>query len=113
WAQIVSGLSVGMLFQFPTIPVALTGMTLLGFASAPMTIWAQTLRMRIIPRAQHGRDFALLRLIMQAGAPVGSAIAGFVLPIAGMAAAIMVSAAAIGVPGIAGLGIKGLRRAEA
>jgi MFS family permease len=113
WAQIVSGLSIGLLFLLPTVPVAVVAMALLGFASAPMTIWAQTLRMRIIPPAQHGRAFALLRLVMQAGAPVGSAIAGFVLPVAGMAAAITVSAATIGVPGIAGFGIKGLRRAEA
>lgn len=112
WAQTLSGLSVGLLFLFPTIPVAVAGMMLLGFASAPMTIWAQTLRMRIIPPAQHGRAFAMLRLIMSAGAPVGSAIAGFVLPVAGIAAAIAASAAAIGIPGIAGLGIKGLRRAE-
>ncbi len=113
WAQALSGLAVGMLFLSPTIPVAVAAMTLLGFASAPMTIWAQTLRMRIIPRAQHGRAFALLRLVMQAGAPVGSAIAGFLLPATGMAAAIAASAAAIGVPGLAGLRIKGLRRAEA
>jgi MFS family permease len=112
WAQIVSGLAVGVLFLHPTIPVAVAAMMLLGFASAPMTIWAQTLRMRIIPRTQHGRAFALLRLIMQAGAPVGSAIAGFVLPVAGMAVAIAASAATIGVPGLAGLGIRGLRRAE-
>jgi MFS family permease len=113
WAQIVSGLSIGLLFLLPTVPVAVVAMALLGFASAPMTIWAQTLRMRIIPPAQHGRAFALLRLIMQAGAPIGSAIAGFVLPIAGTAAAVAASAAAIGLPGIAGFGIKGLRRAEA
>jgi MFS family permease len=113
WAQTVSGLSLGLLFLVPTIPVAVVAMTLLGLASAPMTIWAQTLRMRIIPPAQHGRAFALLRLIMQAGAPVGSAIAGFVLPVAGMAAAIAASAAAIGLPGIAGFGIRGLRKAEA
>ena len=88
-------------------------MTLLGFASAPMTVWAQTLRMRIIPSALHGRAFALLRLVMQAGAPVGSAVVGLVLPVAGMAAAIAFSAVAVGVPGVAVSAIKGLRRAEA
>jgi MFS family permease len=113
WAQIVSGLSIGLLFLFPTISIAVVAMTLLGFASAPMTIWAQTLRMRIIPPGQHGRAFALLRLIMQAGAPIGSAVAGVVLPVAGMAAAIAASAAAIGIPGIAGLGIRALRDANA
>jgi MFS family permease len=113
WAQCLSGLSIALLFFFPTVPVAVAGLALLGFASAPMTIWAQTLRMRIIPPLQHGRAFALLRLIMQAGAPVGSALAGFILPVAGMAAAIAASAAAIGLPGIAGFGIKGLRNAEA
>jgi MFS family permease len=113
FAQIGSGLSIALLFLFPTIPVAVGAMILLGFASAPMTIWAQTLRMRIIPPALHGRAFALLRLIMQAGAPVGSAIAGFIPPVAGIAVAVATSAATIGIPGIAGLGIRGLRRAEA
>jgi MFS family permease len=113
WAQFVSGLSIGLLFLFPTISIAVVAMTLLGFASAPMTIWAQTLRMGIISPGQHGRAFALLRLIMQAGAPIGSAIAGVVLPVAGIAAAIAASAAAIGIPGIAGLGIRALRDANA
>ena len=106
------GLAEGMLFLFPTIAVAVVALTPLGLAGEPMTIWAQTLRMNIIPAALHGRAFALLRLIMQAGAPVGSAVAGLLLPMAGMAAAIAASAAAIGVPGLAGLAIRELRRAE-
>ncbi len=45
---------------------------LVGLLSAPMTVWAQTLRMRRIPPALHGRAFALLRTLMQGTLPLGS-----------------------------------------
>lgn len=37
-----------------------------------MTVWAQSLRMRQIPAALHGRAFALLRTLMQGTLPLGS-----------------------------------------
>jgi hypothetical protein len=37
-----------------------------------MTVWAQSLRMRRIPAALHGRAFALLRTLMQGTLPLGS-----------------------------------------
>jgi len=52
---------------------------LLGCCTAPMTAWAQTLRMQAVPRQMHGRLFALLRTTMQATPPVGALIAAVTL----------------------------------
>jgi MFS family permease len=48
------------------------GFLLVGLLSAPMTVWAQSLRMRRIPAELHGRAFALLRTLMQGTLPLGS-----------------------------------------
>jgi predicted MFS family arabinose efflux permease len=50
------------------------GFFAIGMLSAPMTVWAQSLRMRRIAPALHGRAFATLRTLMQATPPVGSAL---------------------------------------
>jgi MFS family permease len=55
------------------VPVGL-GFFAVGLLSEPMTIWAQSLRMRRIPAALHGRAFATLRTLMQATPPVGAAL---------------------------------------
>ncbi len=55
--------------------VMLAAMAALGFISAPMTAWAQTLRMREVPAALHGRLFAVLRTAMQATPPAGAVLA--------------------------------------
>lgn len=56
----------------PRIPILGAGFLLVGLLSAPMTVWAQTLRMRRIPPALHGRAFAVLRTLMQGTLPLGS-----------------------------------------
>jgi MFS family permease len=50
------------------------GFFAIGLLSAPMTVWAQSLRMRRIAPALHGRAFATLRTLMQATPPLGSAL---------------------------------------
>ena len=55
--------------------VTILAMAALGFVSAPMTAWAQTLRMREARPAMHGRLFAVLRTAMQAAPPIGAAAA--------------------------------------
>ncbi|GIJ60189.1 MFS transporter [Virgisporangium aurantiacum] len=55
------------------VPVA-AGFFAIGLLSAPMTVWAQSLRMRRIPPALHGRAFAGLRTLMQATPPIGAAL---------------------------------------
>jgi hypothetical protein len=48
------------------------GFFVIGLLSAPMTVWAQSLRMRRIPAELHGRAFAALRTLMQGTPPVGT-----------------------------------------
>jgi hypothetical protein len=59
----------------PSAAATIAAMAALGFVSAPMTAWAQTLRMREAPASAHGRLFAVLRTTMQATPPIGAAAA--------------------------------------
>jgi hypothetical protein len=86
-------------------------LVLWGAASAPLTIWAQTIRMRIIPEALRGRVFALLRTVMQGGRPAGALAAGYLLPLLGVSAMIGLSALLAGAPGAAGSRVRALREA--
>jgi MFS family permease len=110
-AQILSGLSLTFLLMGSAFWAVATGLFLLGFFSAPLTIWAQTLRMQVIPPEMRGRTFALLRTLMQGATPLGGALAGFLLPVLGMQMMIGLSSIAIGAPGLAGMQTKELRQA--
>lgn len=70
---------------------------LLGGVSAPMTVWAQSLRMLRLPADQRGRIFTLLRTCMQFTPPLGAAIATALLARGslGAVAATMILIAAI------------------
>jgi MFS family permease len=89
--------------------LAVIGITLHGFFSAPMTIWAQTLRMGIIPERLRGRTFALMRMLMQGTGPIGGAIAGFLLPLLGIRLMISLTGTLTSVPGIVGYQVRQLR----
>lgn len=58
-----------------------------------------------------GRAFALLRMLMQSGRPIGGALAGFALPALGVAGTIGLVASMTVAGGIAGLLTKPLREA--
>jgi MFS family permease len=109
-AQLLSGMVLLILLPVRTVWGAAIALALFGAFSAPLTIWAQTLRMRIIPAHLRGRTFALLRTMMQGGTPFGGAAAGFLLPVLGIPAMIALSAVVVGLPGLAGLRVKELRR---
>ena len=111
-AQILAGLAIALVALLPGLWSAVAGLFLVGFFDSPLTIWAQTLRMAIIPPALRGRVFALIRMSIQAGGPLGGAVAGFLLPLLGMGATILLSATAIGLPGFAGFAVGPLRRAQ-
>jgi MFS family permease len=89
--------------------LAMVGVTLHGFFSAPLTIWAQTLRMAIIPERLRGRTFALLRMLMQGTNPAGGALAGLLLPLLGVRMMISLTGLVTGLPGLAGYQVKELR----
>lgn len=74
-----------------------------GVLTSPLTIWAQTLRMSLIPPELRGRVFSLLRTIMQAAEPAGGAIGSAAIASGGLLLAVAGIAAAIAVPGLAGL----------
>lgn len=111
-AQALSGLAAAIMAVSLSIPTAFISFLLLGFFSAPLTIWAQTLRMKIIPDALRGRTFALLRTLMQSATPVGGGIAGVIMPLLPISAMILISALLVGVPGGIGYGVQELRGAE-
>ncbi|HET8844102.1 MAG TPA: MFS transporter [Ktedonobacteraceae bacterium] len=108
-AQMLSGISLSLVWLGSTLWWTIIGLALLGLFSAPLTIWAQTLRMQIIPEQLRGRSFALLRTLMQSTGPMASGAAGTLLPIMGIPVMIGVSAILVGVPGLFGSGIKSLR----
>ena len=51
---------------------AAVGLALYGAFSAPLTIWGQALRMKIIPSGFHSRCFAIMRTLMQSGGAPGA-----------------------------------------
>jgi MFS family permease len=108
-AQILSGMSLSLLLLGPSVWWVMAGLALLGFFSAPLTIWAQTLRMQIIPEQLRGRAFALLRTLMQSTGPLASGGAGVLLLVLGIPTMIGISALLVGLPGMFGFAIKQLR----
>ncbi|MEU4393056.1 MFS transporter [Kribbella sp. NPDC023855] len=100
--QLATGLAAcGLLFR-PSLVGACVCLALVGVFSAPMTIWAQTLRMRLVPPALRGHVFAMLRTSMQAGAPVGGAVGGAAVA-GGVGLATALAGFWLGAPGAAGL----------
>lgn len=73
--QVAAALAFLALLATPHQVLVGTGFFAVGLLSAPMTVWAQSLRMRRIPAALHGRAFAMLRTLMQATPPAGAALA--------------------------------------
>ncbi|MFD1932518.1 MULTISPECIES: MFS transporter [Nonomuraea] len=72
--QLVAATGFLLVFTSPhTIGVA-AGFLVIGLFSAPMTVWAQSLRMARIPAPLRGRGFSILRTLMQATPPIGAAL---------------------------------------
>jgi MFS family permease len=74
------GAAAVLLLIVRSISSTIVALVILGFCSAPMTAWAQTLRMRLVPSSLHGRLFAVLRTAMQATPPLGAGVAALTLP---------------------------------
>jgi MFS family permease len=91
--------------------LAVPGLLLFGVCMAPLTIWAQTLRMQIIPEALRGRTFALLRMMMQGANPVGGALGGLFAPLLGVPLMLVLAGLTTGTPGLLGLQSRELREA--
>jgi MFS family permease len=98
----LTGLGPGFVFS---------GLFLYGFFATARPIWAQTLRMQIIPTEMRGRVFALLRTLMRGATPLGGVLAGFLIPVMGIPIMIIASALIVGLPGVVGMQIRELRQA--
>ena len=110
-AQFLSGISLLLVFLGTSTAVLGTAVFAMGVISAPLTVWAQTLRMKIIPGELRGRTFALLRTLMQSSGPLANGIAGLCLPATGIVGMLILSAALIALPGVLGYQVRTLRTA--
>jgi hypothetical protein len=108
---VASGAGLLLVVVLPGAAGAGLGLLLFGAASAPLTIWAQTLRMAIVPERLRGRAFALMRTIMQGGRPIGAGLAGPLVPLLGVPLTVAAAAGVIGGAGAVGLTLPSLRRA--
>ncbi len=97
--QAVGGASLLLLLS-PQRGGLFVAMALVGLASAPLTIWAQNVRMRVIPAELHGRAFATLRTMMQATPPAGALLAGAVAPFGGTVTVVLIGAAIAVLPAL-------------
>jgi MFS family permease len=107
-AQAVAGVVLLGYLARPDLLPSLAIAGVFGLAGSPLTIWAQTLRMRIIPPELRGRVFAILRTLMQSTAPVGGIVAGVLVSGAGIEAAIVAATVVTTVPGLLGLVVPAL-----
>jgi MFS family permease len=102
-AQTAVGVAFLPMLLKPQTAATLALLFLCGLLTSPLTIWAQTLRMRLIPPELRGRVFSLLRTTMQAAEPLGGAVGGAVIAGGGLLLALAGIATAIGAPGLVGL----------
>jgi MFS family permease len=103
-AQALAGLAFLGFIVRPGLAGSLLVLALAGSLTAPLTIWAQTVRMRLIPAEMRGRVFGLLRTAMQSTPPIGAALAGWLLGGGEETRlAVVVLAACMCVPGLIGL----------
>ena len=110
-SQLAAGVLLLGLTALPQLPGAMAFLGMSAFCTGPLTVWAQTLRMRLIPADLRGRVFGLLRTSMQAAPPLGGIAAGALLAGPGLRLAVLATALLIGVPGAVGLRLRSLATA--
>ncbi|WP_165969902.1 MFS transporter [Nonomuraea terrae] len=85
----------------PHTAAVAVGYLVIGLFSAPMTVWAQSLRMARIPAPLRGRGFAILRTLMQATPPLGAACVTPLLDAGRLLPAALAMALAAALPAVA------------
>ncbi|MGZ6544764.1 MAG: MFS transporter [Actinomycetota bacterium] len=102
-AQTAAGVAFfGLAFAHGVMGVAAT-LAVAGFLASPLSIWAQTIRMRMIPDDLRGRIFGVLRTMMQATPPIGGIVAGAAIGGPGVLLAVVSMGAVMAVPGLLGM----------
>jgi MFS family permease len=103
-AQVAAGLAFLGLAAAPSLPAAIAVLVVAGALVSPMTIWAQTVRMRVIPPELRGRTFGLPRTLMQSTPPLGGAVAAAMLVSGrGIGPVVVATTLVMAVPGVVGL----------
>ncbi|MFI7708163.1 MFS transporter [Nonomuraea sp. NPDC049480] len=82
------------------IPVT-AAFLIMGTFSAPMTVWAQSLRMERVPPSQRGRVFSVFRTMMQATPPIGAALITPLLVKGDLTGAVVLMTSLAAVPALA------------
>jgi MFS family permease len=98
-----AGLALLVVAADAPLPAVFVAVAVSWFFLGPLTVWAQTLRMRVIPPELRGRVFGLLRTAMQGTVPLGGALAPLVAARGSVSAAFLVAALIVAVPGLVGL----------
>jgi MFS family permease len=106
--QVAAGLALAPLVSEPPLALGVAALGVCWLFLGPLTVWAQTLRMREIPAELRGRVFGTLRTAMQAAYPLGGALAPPLVERGGVSLGFLGALLALAVPGIVGLGF--LRR---
>lgn len=106
--QTLAGLSFLGLAAATSFPAAAVTLVLAGLFASPVTIWAQTIRMRLTPEEMRGRVFGVLRTLMQSTPPIGGALAGVLLAGPTVAVPVLVMTGLMALPGLVGLVTPGL-----
>ena len=88
------------LLAVPSQVAVAVGFFGIGLLSAPMTVWAQSLRMRRVPAELRGRAFSALRTLMQGTPPVGTLLVTPLLAGNHLTAAAIVMALVAGLPAL-------------
>lgn len=102
-AQVAVGASFLGLLALPGFFASIIFLGIAHFFSAPLTIWAQTIRLRLIPAHLRGRVISLLRTLMQAAPPLGALLCSNLLTGFGVPATILALAFIIAIPGMIGI----------
>ena len=70
-AATASGCVLAFLATQPGAAGTVVTLGLAGLLASPLTVWAQTIRMRVIPEALRGRVFGMIRTLIQSTPPMG------------------------------------------
>ena len=111
--QLLAGLTLAPLVAEPPLALAFAAVSASWLFLGPLTVWAQTVRMRVIPPELRGRVFGLLRTAMQGTLPLGGALAPPLVATGGVPLGFAAAVAVIAVPGLVGLFLPALRQPEA
>lgn len=101
--QVVVGVSFLGLILAPGFALSAAFLGIAHFFTSPLTIWAQTIRLRLIPAHLRGRVISLLRTLMQAAPPLGALLCSHLLTGFGVQVTILALAIIIAIPGLIGI----------